>query len=189
MNKKRSTAELNRPDVETFKSNPKIPVKIVLEDIRSLANVGSIFRSADAFNVEEICLCGITGTPPHRDIHKTALGATESVRWSYHKSAVDLLSQLKVQTPLTSIVAVEQCEGALQLQHWFNPVRNELRYSNFVIVLGNEVEGVSDEVIKISTQVIEIPQSGTKHSLNVTVAAGLVLWELYKHLELSKRES
>lgn len=189
MNKKRSPADLNRPDIGAFKASPKIPVKIVLEDIRSLANVGSIFRSADAFNVEEICLCGITGTPPHRDIHKTALGATESVRWSYHADVINLLQQIKKENPSTLIVAIEQCEGSFPLQQWFsNEISQERQHNGFAIILGNEVDGVSDGAINLADQVIEIPQSGTKHSLNVTVAAGLVLWELYKHLELNSNE-
>lgn len=164
--------ELSRKTVEAFKESPKIPVAIVLDNVRSMHNVGSIFRTGDAFLIEKICLCGLTPQPPHRDIHKTALGATETVNWEYHSSAPECLQQLK-QAGYT-IVAVEQAEGSVPLHDFVVPDVND----RLAFILGNEVEGVQDEVLCLCDVAIEIPQFGTKHSLNVGVAAGIVMYKL-----------
>lgn len=165
--------ELNRKSVEEFRRSPKIPVIAVLDNVRSMHNVGSIFRTADAFTIQGIYLCGYTPKPPHRDIQKTALGATESVHWEYHPSILPALEQLKSEG--YRIVAVEQAEGSILPQDIsFN------RDTPVALVFGNEVEGVQDAVISLCDQCMEIPQSGMKHSLNISVAAGITLWELYK---------
>lgn len=173
MNRKLKLWELDRVDETTFKQQKKFPIHIVLDDIRSLNNIGAFFRTADAFNVEKIYLCGITAQPPHRDIHKTALGATDSVLWSYHNSTVDLVKELKNQG--IKVCTIEQAEKTVPLQYihaWdTTPV---------AIVFGNEVDGVNQEVIDLSDEIIEIPQFGTKHSLNVSVCAGIVMWEFAK---------
>lgn len=173
MNKKRSNEALQRPGVADFKDQTKYPVVVVLDNVRSLANVGSIFRTADAFNIESLVLCGITGRPPHREIQRTALGATESVHWTHAPSALDTVKALKDLGYL--IASVEQCE-----QHVEPGETGLLPEQKICLVFGNEVEGVSQEVVDASDLVIEIPQAGTKHSLNVTVAAGVVLWEVFK---------
>ena len=165
--------ELGRKSISEFKRDEKLPITIVLDDIRSLSNVGSIFRTADAFGIERIVLCGITAKPPHREIQKTALGATESVDWDYVKSCTDALSELKNSGYL--ILGVEQVEGSCKLAD-FNYSTDE----KLAVVLGNEVNGVSQRVLNLCDDYLEIPQSGTKHSLNVSVAAGVVLWELCK---------
>ncbi len=163
--------ELQRKSVEEFKNSEKSNIAVLLDDIRSMSNVGSVFRSSDAFNVEKIFLCGITSTPPHREIEKTALGATESVTWEYHEDAVELLNTLKAEgwTPL----AIEQVDNSLMLQD-FLPEPNK----KYVLILGNEVFGVKEELINLSDTVLEIPQFGTKHSLNIAVTAGIVLWDI-----------
>ncbi len=163
--------ELQRKSVEEFKNSEKSNIAVLLDDIRSMSNVGSVFRSSDAFNVEKIFLCGITSTPPHREIEKTALGATESVAWEYHEDALVLLNTLKAEgwTPL----AIEQVDNSLMLQD-FLPEPNK----KYVLILGNEVFGVKEELINLSDTVLEIPQFGTKHSLNIAVTAGIVLWDI-----------
>jgi len=163
--------ELQRKSVEEFKNSEKSNIAVLLDDIRSMSNVGSVFRSSDAFNVEKIFLCGITSTPPHREIEKTALGATESVTWEYHEDALVLLNILKAEgwTPL----AIEQVDNSLMLQD-FLPEPNK----KYVLILGNEVFGVKEELINLSDTVLEIPQFGTKHSLNIAVTAGIVLWDI-----------
>ena len=169
--------ELNRKSVEEFRRSEKIPVIAVLDNVRSMNNVGSIFRSSDAFLLESIYLCGYTPRPPHRDINKTALGATDTVTWEYHENilpAIDLLKQKGY-----FIYAVEQAEGSVML--------NDLvvgKSAKIALVFGNEVEGVQDEVINICDQCIEIPQSGMKHSLNISVAAGIVFWHFFKQYSL-----
>jgi tRNA G18 (ribose-2'-O)-methylase SpoU len=163
--------ELSRKNKEEFHQAGKLPVVLLLENIRSMHNVGSVFRTADAFLVEEIRLCGYTPQPPHRDIHKTALGATDTVAWKYMNSAVEALREFR-ETGYR-VLAVEQVEGSTALQSFEWPAGEKL-----AIVFGNEVEGVSEEVLACCHQCIEIPQFGTKHSLNVSVAAGIVLWEL-----------
>ena len=165
--------ELGRKSVEEFKQAEKTPVIAVLDNIRSMHNVGSVFRTADAFLIEAIFLCGYTPQPPHRDINKTALGATETVDWIYFPSAVAAVLELKRKG--YKIYAIEQTEGSMSLEK-FVPNKRE----KIAVVFGNEVEGVSDEVLELVDGSIEIPQSGMKHSLNISVAAGIVLWELHK---------
>ena len=171
--RKLKNSELNRIDISTFKSIKKTPLIIILNDVRSLNNIGSIFRTSDAFLIEKIYLCGITATPPHKDIHKTALGATESVDWEYQKEASEVVKHIKAEKIL--VYAIEQAEGAISLEN-FKITQNQ----KYAFVLGNEVKGVSQSVINLSDGVIEIPQEGTKHSLNISVASGVVLWEFYK---------
>lgn len=173
MNKKLTTDALNRPSVQDFQRQDKYPIVVVLDDVRSLANVGSIFRTCDAFNVQEVLLCGITGCPPHRDIQRTALGATESVSWKHEPDVMQGVSRLKDDG--YTLIALEQCESSRTP----NSVRIE-KGERVALVLGNEVNGVAQAVIDHCDLVMEIPQSGTKHSLNVTVAGGVALWELYK---------
>ena len=170
--------ELRRKTVPEFKSAQKTPVIVVLDNIRSLNNIGSVFRTADAFLIEKVYLCGITATPPHKDIHKTALGATDAVDWEYRKDALELI--LELQAEGIQILAIEQAQGALSLQD-FHPTA-QLHYA---IVLGNEVKGVSQDIVSTADTVIEIPQEGTKHSLNIAVAAGVVLWDCYQKLKTS----
>jgi tRNA G18 (ribose-2'-O)-methylase SpoU len=168
--KKLKLDELNRVDLETFKSQEKQDIVLILDNIRSLNNVGTFFRTGDAFNVKKIYLGGITGTPPHRDIHKTALGSTESVAWEHCENALSLVHALK--TEKTKVYAIEQTQNAVMLQ-------NSPRISNepIALIFGNEVDGVQQALIDASDCVIEIPQFGTKHSLNVSVSLGIVLWE------------
>lgn len=167
--------ELDRLSVEEFKRVDKIPLTLVLDNVRSLNNIGSVFRTADAFRLEKIYLCGITATPPHREIHKTALGATESVRWEYKEKTVDAISELK-QTGY-QIFSVEQAEGALLLDQV--QLADNQKYA---LVFGHEVRGVDQRVVDMSDHCLEIPQYGTKHSLNISVAAGIVIWELFRAL-------
>ena len=177
--RKLSMDELNRKTVEEFKQSDKSPVVVVLDNVRSMHNVGSVFRTADAFLVESICLCGYTPRPPHRDIHKTALGATETVHWVYYSSTMDAINALKKEG--YTIWAVEQAEGSTQLAelNWATLTGNN-SIRQIAVIFGNEVGGVDEEVLKLCNGCIEIPQSGTKHSLNISVAAGIVLWELVK---------
>ncbi len=170
--RKLNITELNRLEVEDYVKVKKIPLVVVLDNIRSLHNVGSVFRTADAFRVESLYLCGITATPPQPEIHKTALGAEFSVSWHYRKDALIAVNELKRQGYI--IFSVEQAEGSTML--------NELnldRNNKYAIIVGNEVEGVQQEVINESDGCIEIPQYGTKHSLNVSVASGIVIWDLF----------
>ncbi len=162
--------DLNRDSVEDFKNKKKIPLVLVLDNVRSLNNVGSVFRTADAFMAEKVYLCGITGTPPHRDIEKTALGATESVEWEHVPNTLELVKKLKAQGYL--IASVEQAENSVKLND-LKPAAGRA----YAFVLGNEVFGVEQEVINISDFVLEIPQFGTKHSLNISVATGVVVWD------------
>ncbi|MGB5437514.1 MAG: RNA methyltransferase [Maribacter sp.] len=163
--------ELERLDVAAFKTAEKTPLILILDNIRSLNNIGSVFRTADAFLIEKIYLCGITATPPHKDIRKTALGATDSVCWEYRKDTLQLVDELKNEG--YRVVAVEQAENAKML-HQFT-VADKVKYA---LVFGNEVKGVSQEVVSASDQVLEIPQYGTKHSLNIAVSVGIVIWDL-----------
>jgi tRNA G18 (ribose-2'-O)-methylase SpoU len=174
-NKKLKLDELNRVDVDTFKHQDKFNIYLVLDNIRSLNNVGTFFRTGDAFNVMKIFLCGITGCPPHRDIHKTALGATESVDWEYAEEALALVERL--QSEGIEVCAIEQTSETVFLQN--------LNWSSekpIALVFGNEVEGVQQAVIDASKRVIEIPHYGTKHTLNVSEATGNVLWECVRGL-------
>lgn len=165
--------ELNRLEVEDFKKAPKIPVTVILDDIRSALNVGSIFRTADAFRIEKIYLCGITATPPHKEILKTAIGATDSVEWSYEKDIVSILKTLKEAE--YQIYGVEQTENSTSLSDFSIRPAQKL-----AIILGNEVGGVSEKALEKADGTIEIAQYGTKHSLNVAVCTGIVLWEIQK---------
>ncbi|VAW12796.1 tRNA/rRNA methyltransferase [hydrothermal vent metagenome] len=178
--RKLKNEELNRLNVNQFKKTKKSPIIIVLDNIRSLNNVGSVFRTADAFLVEKIYLCGITARPPHKDIRKTALGATESVAWEYRESAVALVDELNSKGYTT--LAVEQVENAIML--------NELKIdgsTKYVLVFGHEVKGVAQEVVDLCTGCLEIPQFGTKHSLNISVSAGVVIWHVWSNISaLSK---
>jgi 23S rRNA (guanosine2251-2'-O)-methyltransferase len=175
--RKLSNEELDRLSVEAFRSARKIPLVVLLDNIRSQNNVGSVFRTADAFRLEGVILCGITATPPHREIHKTALGATESVRWEYREDTSVAVAELKEQG--YRILSVEQAEGAVQLDRLkLFPDRK------YALVLGHEIRGVDQRIIDMSDQCIEIPQYGTKHSLNISVAAGIVIWEVFKQLPL-----
>lgn len=173
MNRKLKLWELQRASEEEFKQQKKYPVRVILDDLRSLNNIGSFFRTADAFNVEKIYLCGITAQPPHRDIHKTALGATETIEWEYHQSITDLVKKLKEEG--VTICSIEQAEKTTLLQDI-----HQMPGEAFALVFGNEVNGVNQDVIDLSDYIIEIPQFGTKHSLNVSVCAGVVLWEFAK---------
>jgi len=166
-------SELDRKSVDEFRRSAKAPLVIVLDNVRSQSNVGSIFRTADAFMVRAIYLCGITATPPHREIQKTALGATESVEWKYYATTFEAVNELKSKG--YKILSVEQAEGAFTLDS-FNTDRN----SNYALVFGHEVKGVDQSIIDLSDACIEIPQFGTKHSFNIAISAGIVLWELSK---------
>ncbi len=163
--------ELPRLTKEEFETVPKSPLVIVLDNVRSHLNVGAVFRTADAFLIEAVYLCGITGIPPHRDIHKTALGATETVKWEYCETTLIAVNRLKEMG--YHLISIEQAAGATLL-HTFIPDRNR----KYAVVFGNEVEGVSQEVVTLSDTVIEIPQYGTKHSLNIAVSTGIVIWDL-----------
>ncbi|MDG2235904.1 MAG: RNA methyltransferase [Flavobacteriaceae bacterium] len=170
--RKLKNEELNRKSVKDFKVSKKMPLIIVLDNVRSLNNIGSVFRTADAFLIEKVYLCGITASPPHKDIHKTALGATENVLWEYVHSTADIIQ--KLQTEGVSVWPIEQTEDSTSLD-LFQPEPNK----SYAFVLGNEVRGVSQEVIDICNKALEIPQFGTKHSLNISVATGLVIWDFF----------
>lgn len=165
--------ELGRKSLEQFREIQKSPFVIILDNVRSQANVGSVFRTADAFLVEKICLCGITATPPHREIRKTALGATESVNWSYYLSTMEAVTELKEKG--YKLIGIEQAEGSVELQNMV--IDSEDKYA---LVFGHEVNGVDQEVLNSCDLCIEIPQFGTKHSFNIAVSAGIVMWELNK---------
>ena len=175
--KKLSLNDLGRISIHEFKEAEKIPVCLVLDNIRSLHNVGAAFRTADAFRVEKIFLCGITGTPPHREIQKTALGATESVSWEYIENPLEAVRLLRDQG--FTIVIVEQTTKSVQLNSF--PVCSSTRYC---LVFGNEVNGVSESVVNEADTALEIPQLGTKHSLNVSVCLGIVVWEFFRKMRL-----
>ena len=168
---KKTMQELQRLSVEEFKQREKNKVVVVLDNIRSMHNVGSVFRTSDAFLVEEIILCGVTPQPPHRDIHKSALGATESVKWTYEKNTVDAIQKLKAFG--YKIIAIEQVHNSVFLSD-FTRANDE----KIVFVFGNEVQGVSDEVLALCDACLEIPQHGSKHSFNISVSVGIVLWEM-----------
>ncbi|MEO6524292.1 MAG: RNA methyltransferase [Mucilaginibacter sp.] len=169
--------ELNRASVEEFKTLDKLPVAVVLDNVRSLHNVGSAFRTSDAFAVDQICLCGITGTPPNREIEKTALGATSSVNWKHFETTLQAVHQLRVDGYL--IIAIEQAVDSTKL-HEFEPIPGE----KYALIFGNEVNGVADEVMEQIDGCIEIPQFGTKHSFNIAVSAGIILWDFFSKLNL-----
>jgi 23S rRNA (guanosine2251-2'-O)-methyltransferase len=164
--------ELNRASVTEFKAQDKLPVVVVLDNVRSMHNVGSIFRTCDGFAVEQVCLCGITSQPPHREIEKTALGATQSVSWVYYADPLQAVEQLRKDG--YRIIAIEQAENSIMLNE-FGAGKNE----KYALIFGNEVNGVSDEVMKVIDACIEIPQFGTKHSFNIVVSAGIILWDFF----------
>ena len=174
--KKLKLEELGRIDVETFKQTEKIPLIVVLDNVRSMHNVGAVFRTADAFIIEKIVLCGITPVPPHREIHKAALGATESVDWIFEKELSTALQNLKKEG--VEIIGIEQTTNSQNIDD-FSIQKNK----KYALVLGNEVEGLSDEAFKSYDAFLEIPQLGTKHSLNVSVCAGIAMWEFFKKLK------
>jgi tRNA G18 (ribose-2'-O)-methylase SpoU len=171
--RKLKNSELQRLNIEEFKNAPKTPIIVILDNIRSLNNIGSVFRTSDAFLIEKIILCGITAKPPHKDIQKTALGATESVEWEYIQETSAALKNLK-ESGFT-IVSIEQTENAVELQNF--TIETGKKYA---VIFGNEVKGVQQEVVNESDYCIEIPQFGTKHSFNISVSAGIVLWEFFK---------
>lgn len=175
--RKLKITELNRITAEEFKAAEKLPLVVVLDHVRSLYNVGSVFRSSDAFRVESICLCGITATPPHAEIHKTALGAEDTVDWKYYARTQDAVRDLK--SAGWEVWAVEQVEGSVMLQDF-----EAEKGKKYAIVLGNEVKGVQQEVVDQCDGCIEIPQFGTKHSLNVSVTAGILIWDFACKLKL-----
>ncbi|QNS40675.1 RNA methyltransferase [Chryseobacterium manosquense] len=175
--KKLKLEELGRIDVETFKQTEKIPLVVVLDNVRSMHNVGAVFRTADAFIVNKIVLCGITPQPPHREIHKAALGATESVDWIYEKNISDALQNLKNEN--YKIIGIEQTSISVLLTDYTID-----KSEKYALVLGNEVDGLTDEALPIYDTFLEIPQLGTKHSLNVSVCGGIVMWEFFKNLKM-----
>ena len=175
--KKLRTIEMNRLSVDEFKQAKKLPLIVVLDDVRSIHNVGSVFRTGDAFRIEAVYLCGITSTPPSAEIHKTALGAEDSVEWKSFNSAVDAIKELKEAG--YNIYSVEQAHGSTMLQD-FKPAFDK----KYAVILGNEVKGVHQEVIDASDGCLEIPQFGTKHSMNVSVTAGIIIWHFAKNMVL-----
>lgn len=178
--RKLRTIEMRRLTIDEFKQSEKLPLTVVLDDVRSLHNVGAVFRTCDAFRVERVCLCGITATPPNAEIHKTALGGEDSVDWTYHSTAAEAVRSLHDAGYV--VASVEQAEGSAMLDRLtLDPSRR------YAVVLGNEVKGVSQEVVDLSDMCIEIPQFGTKHSLNVSVAGGIIIWEFAKLLMNSIR--
>ena len=177
--RKLKLSELNRISVEEFKQTEKTPVTVVLDNVRSLNNIGSVFRSSDAFLIKKIYLCGITATPPHKDIHKTALGSTDSVDWEYAPNTLDLVMELKKKNVI--VLGVEQAENTTSLQD-FNPES----YREYAVIFGHEVNGIDQEVLNTCDAAIEIPQFGTKHSFNISVSVGIVLWDLFRKIKLTR---
>ena len=177
--RKLENSELDRKSIEAFKQSEKTPIIIILDDIRSLHNIGSVFRTADAFLIEKIYLCGITATPPNKEIHKTALGATETVAWEHTKDVLEVIRNLKNEK--TTVLAIEQVESAVFLQDF--AIEEDKKYA---LVFGNEVYGVSQEAVELCDGCIEIPQLGTKHSLNISVSTGIVVWDLFKKMKWPK---
>ena len=176
--RKLKLTELNRLTQEDFKGAKKTPLVVVLDNVRSLHNVGSIFRTADAFLIEKIYLCGITACPPHAEIHKTALGAEHTIEWNYYEDVCEALK--KLQSEGYKLLSIEQAEGSILLNN-FLPDKQE----KYAVILGNEVKGVSQEAIDMCDNCIEIPQFGTKHSLNVSVTSGIVMWDFFQKLNQS----
>ncbi|MGB4399503.1 MAG: RNA methyltransferase [Daejeonella sp.] len=167
--------ELGRVGIDDFKKQEKLPLVVILDNVRSMHNIGSIFRTSDGFAVEKICLCGITAQPPHRDIEKTALGATQSIDWVYYESVHEAINELKDLGYI--IIAIEQAENSLMLNDHLPNISEK-----YALIFGNEVQGVSDEAMKLADKCIEIPQFGTKHSFNIVVSAGIVLWDFFSKL-------
>lgn len=177
--RKLENSELKRKSIEDFRIAKKTPITIILDDIRSLNNIGSVFRTADAFLIEKIYLCGITATPPNKEIHKTALGATDTVNWEYQSDVVSVIEKLKKEN--VSVFAIEQVENAIFLNEF--AVDSIKKYA---LVFGNEVFGVSQKAIECCNGCIEIPQLGTKHSLNISVSTGIVIWDIFHKFTSSK---
>lgn len=175
--KKLKLEDLNRVDIEGFKAQEKLPVVIMLDNVRSMHNVGSIFRTADGFAVEKVVLCGITAQPPHREIEKTALGATQSVAWEHIDDTLTAIEKYRKNG--YQIIAIEQAENSIML-NTYQPKPNE----KYVLIFGNEVNGVSDEAMQQIDKCIEIPQFGTKHSFNIVISAGIVLWDFFAKMKL-----
>jgi 23S rRNA (guanosine2251-2'-O)-methyltransferase len=175
-NRKLKNSELDRKSIEDFKEAKKTPLIVILDNIRSLNNIGSVFRTADAFLIEKIFLCGITATPPHKDIQKTALGATDTVVWEHQENTEDVIKELREKG--VKILSIEQAEDAVMLND-FSPKNDE----TYAIVFGNEVKGVQQSVVSASDYVIEIPQYGSKHSLNISVSAGVIMWDLFAKMK------
>ena len=173
--KKLKNSELNRISIEEFKKSKKIPITILLENIRSAHNIGSVFRTADSFLINEIILCGISAQPPNKDIRKTALGSSESVEWKYEKNIEVAIQKLKDEG--NKIISVEQTTNSISLEN-FKPSKN----SKYAIIFGNEVNGIEQRTIDLSDMAIEIPQYGTKHSLNISVAAGIIIWNIFSKI-------
>lgn len=177
--RKLENSELERKSIEDFKQSKKTPIIIILDDIRSLHNIGSVFRTADAFLIEKIILCGITATPPNKEIHKTALGATETVAWEHDENVLKVIENLKKEE--VTVLAIEQVESAVFLQDF--KIEENKKYA---LIFGNEVYGVSQEAVELCDGCIEIPQLGTKHSLNISVSTGIVVWDLFKKMKWFK---
>ena len=180
-NRKLKNSELDRKSVSEFRQAEKIPIIVILDNVRSLNNIGSIFRTADAFLIKKIYLCGITATPPHKDIQKTALGATETVEWEYVENVLDVIERQKNEK--VKVLAVEQAKNAVMLDD-FQPEKN----TTYALIFGNEVKGVQQKAISAGDGVLEIPQLGSKHSLNISVSAGVVLWDVFAKIIVSKRK-
>lgn len=174
--RKLANSELERKSIDDFKKAEKTPIIIILDDIRSLHNIGSVFRTCDAFLIEKIYLCGITATPPNKEIHKTALGATDTVTWEYQKDVLEVITSLKNQD--TEVWAIEQVENSVFLND-FTPEKNK----KYALVFGNEVKGVSQKAVQLCNGTIEIPQLGTKHSLNISVSTGIVVWDIFQKIQ------
>lgn len=173
--RKLANSELERKNIEEFKNSDKMPIIVVLDDVRSLHNIGSVFRTSDAFLIEKIYLCGITATPPHKEIHKTALGATDTVEWEYVEQVEVLVQELKEQQ--IRVCAIEQVQNSIMLQDFkVDPGQK------YALIFGNEVKGVSQKAVDLCDDVIEIPQLGTKHSLNIAVSAGIVVWDFFQQM-------
>jgi 23S rRNA (guanosine2251-2'-O)-methyltransferase len=175
--KKLKLDELNRVGVDEFKEQEKLPVIVVLDNVRSMHNIGSVFRTADGFAIEKLYLCGITAQPPHREIEKTALGATQSVEWVHFETTLDAVASLKADG--YRVIGIEQAAGSIML-NTYKPMSSE----KYALIFGNEVNGVSDEVMAQIDECIEIPQFGTKHSFNIVISAGIVLWDFFAKLRL-----
>jgi tRNA G18 (ribose-2'-O)-methylase SpoU len=177
--RKLKNSELNRKSIDEFKESDKTPIVIVLDNVRSLNNIGSVFRTSDALLIEAVYLCGITATPPHRELHKTALGAEDSVHWEYFKNTEDAVAKLKENG--FDIYSVEQAENSISLENFeINATKK------YALILGNEVKGVQQKIVDVSDGCIEIPQFGTKHSFNISVSCGIVLWDLFSKMNFSK---
>ena len=176
--RKLKTEELGRVGIDDFKKQEKLPLVVILDNVRSMHNIGSIFRTSDGFAIEKLYLCGITAQPPHREIEKTALGATQSIEWAYSADVCDAIKELKNDG--YTIIAIEQAENSTMLNN-YDPDNSK----KYALIFGNEVNGVSDEAMKLIDTCIEIPQFGTKHSFNIVVSAGIVLWDFFAKLKLN----